>query len=78
MVGGIASFVFYIIAIVKCFKAGDTLWGVLTIFLGIPGLIWLFMNGQKNLGIMWVLAIVASIVGSVLAGAGLAAMGTAG
>lgn len=66
-VGGIALLIFWIMAIIKCFKAGDTLWGVLTIFLGIPGLIWFFMKGHKKLGIYWIIALVVYLVGYAMA-----------
>tara|TARA_R110000850_G_scaffold249163_3_gene374063 strand:+ start:612 stop:893 length:282 start_codon:yes stop_codon:yes gene_type:complete len=72
-VGGIASIVIWIMTIVKAFKAKDTLWGVLSIFLPICGLIWLFMKGHKQLGIYWIVAIVVCIIGGVISGAGLMA-----
>ena len=72
--GAIGCLVFYIIAIVKAFKAGDTLWGVLNIFIGICGLIWLFMNGQKKLGIYYIVAIVVCLIGAIITGAGAASM----
>ena len=78
LVGMIASFVFYIIAIVKAFQANDTLWGVLNIFIGICGLIWLFLNGHKKLGIFYIVAILLTVVGSVMAGAAGAMMGIEG
>ena len=57
----IIGFILWIVSMVKAFKAGDTLWGILTLLFGIPGLIWLFMNGQKKLGITW--GLVAIIAG---------------
>ena len=67
-VAWLAIIVFYIIAIIKAFKAGDTLWGVLNIFIGICGLIYLFMKGHKQLGIYYVIAIIVAIVAGALGG----------
>ena len=72
-VGVIAMLVFWIMAIVKAFKKKDTLWGVLNIFIPICGLIWFFLNGQKKLGIYWIVALVVYIIGFVLAGGAAAA-----
>ncbi|MDF1656962.1 MAG: hypothetical protein P1U58_05075 [Verrucomicrobiales bacterium] len=66
--GGIAGLVIWIMTIVKAFKAKDTLWGVLSIFLPICGLIWLFMKGHKKLGIYWIIAIVLYMVGAGIIG----------
>ncbi|NNE92472.1 MAG: hypothetical protein HKN23_12560 [Verrucomicrobiales bacterium] len=74
LIGGVGSLVFWIISIVKAFKANDTLWGVLNIFIAICGLIWLYMNGQKKLGNYWLLCIIAYIVGFVLAMVGAGSM----
>lgn len=69
--GGIAGLVIWIMTIVKAFKAKDTLWGVLSIFLPICGLIWLFMKGHKQLGIYWIVAIVVYMIGAgIAAGSG--------
>ncbi|MAS93878.1 MAG: hypothetical protein CMO55_11855 [Verrucomicrobiales bacterium] len=62
-VAGIACLIFWIMAIVKAFKAGDTLWGVLSIFIGICGLIYLFMKGQTKLAIYWIIAMVIAGIG---------------
>ena len=62
-IGVIASLIIWIMTIIKCFKANDTLWGVLSIFIGICGLIWLFMNGHKKLGLYWIGAIVLTLIG---------------
>tara|TARA_R110002096_G_scaffold44160_4_gene118813 strand:- start:3851 stop:4123 length:273 start_codon:yes stop_codon:yes gene_type:complete len=67
-VASIAMLVFWIMTIVKAFKAKDTLWGVLSIFLPICALIWLFMKGHKKLAMYWIVAIVVYIIGFVLAG----------
>lgn len=69
-IGGILAFigiiicvVCYIMAIVKAFKAGETLWGVLSIFIGICGLIYLFMRGHKKLGLIYIGGIVLAGIG---------------
>ncbi len=61
--GGIAIFVFWIMTLIKQFKSGDTLWGVLSIFFAILAPIWCFMNGHKGLGMKFVYAIVAYMIG---------------
>ncbi len=61
--GGIAIFVFWIMTLIKQFKSGDTLWGVLSIFFPILAPIWCFMNGHKGLGMKFVYAIVAYMIG---------------
>ena len=68
-VGGIALLVFWIMTLIKQFKSGDTLWGVLSIFFGILAPIWCFMNGHKGLGMKFVYAIVAYLIGFGLLGA---------
>lgn len=73
-VGGIGSLVIWIMAIVKAFKAKDTVWGVLSIFLPICALIWLFMKKHTKLAVFWIVAIVLYIIGFTLAaGAAVAA-----
>ena len=73
-VGGIGSLVIWIMAIVKAFKAKDTVWGVLSIFLPICALIWLFMKKNTKLAVFWIVAILLCIIGSALAaGAAVAA-----
>ena len=63
-IGVIVSLVIWIQTIIKCFKAGETLWGILTIlFSPLLGVIWLFMKGQSKSAIIW-------IVVSILAGVG--------
>lgn len=69
-VGGIAMLVFWIMTIIKAFKAEDTLWGVLSIFIPICGLIWLFMKGHKSLAMKWIIALVVYIVGVVVVAVG--------
>ncbi|MCB1203663.1 MAG: hypothetical protein KDN18_05345 [Verrucomicrobiae bacterium] len=61
--GGIAMLVFWIMTLVKEFKSGQTLWGVLTIFIGILAPIWCFMNGHKSLGIKFIIAFVCYLIG---------------
>jgi len=61
--GSIALLVFWIMTLVKQFKSGQTLWGVLTIFIGILAPIWCFMNGQKSLGIKFIIALVVYLIG---------------
>ena len=63
---GIAIFVFWIMTLVKAFKANDTLWGVLSIFFPILAPIWCFINGHKGLGMKFVYAIIVYVVGAVL------------
>ena len=62
-VGGIAMFVFWIMTLIKQFKSGQTLWGVLSIFFAILAPIWCFMNGEKSLGIKFVIAIIVYLIG---------------
>ncbi|HRQ88371.1 MAG TPA: hypothetical protein PLA50_06215 [Bacteroidia bacterium] len=50
--------------LIKQFKSGQTLWGVLTIFIGILAPIWCFMNGHKDLGIKFVIAFVLYLIGA--------------
>lgn len=69
-IGGIAIFVFWIMTLIKQFKSGDTLWGVLSIFFAILAPIWCFMNGHKGLGMKFVYAIIAYIIGFVLIAVG--------
>lgn len=69
LAGGIALLVFWIMTLVKQFKSGDTLWGVLSIFFGILAPIWCFMNGHKSLGMKFVIALVVYIIGFIMAGA---------
>lgn len=66
VVGGIGILVFWIMTLIKQFKSGDTLWGVLSIFIGILAPIWCFMNGHKSLGMKFVIAFVIYMVGFVL------------
>lgn len=73
----LASLVFHIITLVKAFKAGDVLWGVLTLIFGIPGLIWLFKNDEASLGKKYLIATVLSIIGVVLVLTGAAAIESA-
>ena len=68
-IAGLAVFILWIISIIKAFKANDVLWGVLTIFLWLPGLIYFFIKGHKMLGIYW---IIAAVVIAVCGGSGLA------
>ena len=70
--GGIAMLVFWIMTLVKQFKSGQTLWGVLSIFFGILAPIWCFMNGHKSLGIKFLVAFVLYLIGAGIAAAGMA------
>ncbi|MEM6278693.1 MAG: hypothetical protein AAF733_04390 [Verrucomicrobiota bacterium] len=67
-VGGIAILVFWIMTLIKQFKSNDVLWGVLSIFFGILAPIWCFMNGHKSLGMKFIYALIAYIIGFVLIG----------
>lgn len=69
-VGGIALLVFWIMTLVKQFKSGQTLWGVLTIFIGILAPIWCFMNGHKSLGMRFVIAFVVYLIGFAITAGG--------
>lgn len=71
--GGIAMLVFWIMTLVKQFKSGQTLWGVLSIFFGILAPIWCFMNGHKSLGIKFIVAFVLYLIGAGLTAGGMAA-----
>lgn len=66
IVGAIALLVFWIMTLVKQFKGGDTLWGVLSIFFGILAPIWCFMNGHKGLGMKFIIALVVYAIGAIL------------
>ncbi len=71
VVSGIAILVFWIMTLIKQFKANDTLWGVLSIFFAILAPIWCFKNGHKGLGMKFVYAIIAYIIGfAILGGSG--------
>jgi len=70
--GGIAMLVFWIMTLVKQFKSGQTLWGVLTIFFAILAPIWCFMNGHKTLGIRFVIAFVVYLIGAGIMAGGMA------
>lgn len=74
-VGGIALLVFWIMTLVKQFKSGQTLWGVLTIFFAILAPIWCFMNGHKSLGIRFIIAFVVYLIGFGIAMGGAVAAG---
>lgn len=71
--GGIAMLVFWIMTLVKQFKSGQTLWGVLSIFFGILAPIWCFMNGHKSLGIKFIVAFVLYLIGAGIAAGSMAA-----
>lgn len=66
--GGIAMLVFWIMTLVKQFKSGDTVWGVLSIFFGILAPIWCFVKGHKSLGMKFVIALVVYIIGFIIMG----------
>ena len=67
--GALAAFILYIVSVVKAFKAGDTLWGVLNLILGL-GVIWFFLNGHKKLGIYCICAYAAIFLGPIIAALG--------
>lgn len=71
-IGGIGMLVFWIMTLVKQFKSGETLWGVLSIFIGILAPIWCFMNGHKDLGIKFIVAFVVYLIGFIIIMAGAA------
>lgn len=71
--GGIAMLVFWIMTLVKQFKSGQTLWGVLSIFFGILAPIWCFLNGHKSLGIKFIVAFVLYLIGAGIAAGSMAA-----
>ena len=76
-IGAIGWFVFWIISIIKPFKAGDTLWGVLNIFINpICGLIYFFMKGFKKLGIYWIIVLILFWVGYAMFAVGMIQSGT--
>ncbi len=56
--------------LIKQFKSGDTLWGVLSIFFAILVQIWCFMNGHKAPGMMFVYAIILYLIVLVLVAVG--------
>ncbi len=66
--------VFWIMTLVKQFKSGQTLWGVLSIFFAILAPIWCFMNGHKSLGMKFIIAFVIYLVGFGLTMGGMATM----
>jgi hypothetical protein len=65
-VGIIASIVFWIMGLVKAFKAGETVWGVVGIFVPLALLIWLFIRGHAKLGILWIVAGIVAGIGYAL------------
>ena len=72
VVGGIAWLVLWILSLIKIFKAGDTLWGVLTIFFSpIVPIIWGFMNNNKKLAIQWIIVAVVFFIGYGITAAGM-------
>lgn len=62
-IGAIASLVFWIMALVKAFKAGDTVWGVVGIFIQLAALIYLFTKGHTGLAVKWIIAVVITLIG---------------
>lgn len=65
-VGVLGIIVFWIMAIVKAFQAKETVWGILTIVLGmLVGLIFFFVKGHSKLGVwnlIFVLLYIAGVV----------------
>lgn len=48
-------FIIWIITLVKQFRAGETVWGVITLFAGMLGLVWCFLRNHTLLGVCWFL-----------------------
>ncbi len=60
----ICGLILYIISLMKTFKSGETIWGVLTIFFSpLVPVIWGFMNNDKKLSINWIIVTILGIVG---------------
>jgi hypothetical protein len=72
-VGVIGLIVFWVMTLIKQFKSGQTLWGVLTIFINILAPIWCFMNGHKSLAIKYIIALVLAFIGYSILGASMVA-----
>ena len=70
----IAIVILWIMSMVKAFKGGDVLWGVLALIFGLPGLIYFFVKGPKQLGIYWLIAAIILAVCGVLGGGGIMSM----
>lgn len=68
LLGSACSLIGLIWIIVLAFKAGDIIWGVISIFCGIVGLVYGFMNFDrcKVPTIMMMIGIVVSVVGNVV------------
>ena len=63
IVGGIGMLVFWIMTLIRQFKGGDTVWGILSIFFAFLAPIWCFMNAQAGLGMRFVISLVLYMVG---------------
>ena len=63
---GLASFVLWILVLVRAFKAGATVWGVLGIFIPLLAFIWGWMNAKKEnlttIMLIWTAAIVVTLI----------------
>ena len=63
-VGGIAWLVLWIMTLIKQFKGGDTVWGVLTIFFSpLVPIIWGFVKNQKKFALYWIIVTIIFFVG---------------
>lgn len=63
---GIVSFVLWILVLVRAFKSGATVWGVLGIFIPLVAFIWGWMNAKKEnlmtIMLIWTAAVVLVII----------------
>ncbi|MEM9281239.1 MAG: hypothetical protein AAGA96_05385 [Verrucomicrobiota bacterium] len=63
-IGGIAWLVLWIITLIKQFKGGDTVWGILTIFFSpLVPIIWGFVKNQKKFALYWIIVAVIFFIG---------------
>ncbi len=63
-IAGLGLFIYWIMGMVKSFKAGDTLWGVLTIFLGtIIPIIYGFVKGNVKFAVIGIILTVVFLIG---------------
>jgi hypothetical protein len=73
LLAGLASFVFFIMVLIRLFQEKGALHGILGILCGLYTFIWGWINGDrlgiKQTMIYWTIAIVAQIVFQVLAAA---------
>ena len=73
VLAGLASFIFFIMVLIRLFQQKGALHGILGILCGLYTFIWGWMNadklGLKQTMIYWTAAIVAEVIFQVLAGA---------